>query len=65
MVPTQDLPKLAVNQPARVRIVGAGEVEGKVRRVAATVEPNSQLGQVFVGLTTNRKLFVNSLAAAP
>src|ERR1700722_17445126 len=44
MVPTQDLPKLAVNQTARIRVVGAGEVEGKVRRVASTVEPNSQLG---------------------
>jgi HlyD family secretion protein len=64
MVPTQDLPKLAANQTARIRVVGAGEVEGKVRRVASTVEPNSQLGQVFVGVTTNRKLFVNSSGRA-
>jgi HlyD family secretion protein len=64
MVPTQDLPKLAINQPARIRVVGAGEVEGKVRRVASTVEPNSQLGQVFIGVTTNRKLFVNSSGRA-
>lgn len=64
MVPTQDLPKLAVNQPARIRLIGAGEVEGKVRRVAPTVEPNSQLGQVFVGITTNRKLLVNSSGRA-
>jgi RND family efflux transporter MFP subunit len=64
MVPTQDLSKLAVNQPARIRIIGAGEVEGKVRRVSSTVEPNSQLGQVFVNVTTNRKLFVNSSGRA-
>src|SRR5581483_1902862 len=64
LVPTQDLAKLAVNQPARIKIVGAGEVEGKVRRVSATVEPNSQLGQVFVSITTNRKLFVNSSGRA-
>ncbi len=64
MVPTQDLPKLAVNQTARIRIVGAGEVDGKVRRVSTTVEPNSQLGQVFVSITTNRKLFVNSSGRA-
>jgi HlyD family secretion protein len=64
MVPTQDLPKLAVNQPARIRIIGVGEVEGKVRRVSSTVEPNSQLGQVFVGITTNRRLFVNSSGRA-
>jgi HlyD family secretion protein len=64
MVPTESLPKVAVNQSARVRIVGGGEVEGKVRRVAATVEPNTQLGQVFVGVTTNRKLFVNASGRA-
>jgi HlyD family secretion protein len=64
MVPIENLPKVAVNQPARVKIVGGGEVEGKVRRVAATVEPNTQLGQVFVGITTNRKLFVNSSGRA-
>ncbi len=64
MVPTEDLPKLAVNQPAKIRIVGAGEVEGKVRRVASTIEPNTQLGQVFIGVTTNRRLFVNSSGRA-
>ena len=64
MVPTQYLSRIAVNQSARVAIVGAGEVDGKVRRVSATVEPNSQLGQVFVGLTTNRRLFVNSSGRA-
>jgi multidrug efflux pump subunit AcrA (membrane-fusion protein) len=63
-VPTKDLPKLSVNQPARIRIVGAGEVDGKVRRVSSTVEPNSQLGQVFVSVTTNRKLLVNSSGRA-
>ncbi len=64
MVPTQDLPKLAINQPARIKIVGVGEVDGKVRRISSTVEPNSQLGQVFVSITTNRKLFVNSSGRA-
>ena len=64
LVPTQYLGKLAVNQTARIRIVGAGEVEGKVRRVSATVEPNSQLGQVFIAITTNRKLLVNSSGRA-
>jgi HlyD family secretion protein len=64
MVPTEDLPKVAVNQPARIKIVGAGDVEGKVRRVSATVEPNRQLGQVFVGITTNRRLFANASGRA-
>jgi len=63
-VPTEYLSKLAVNQTARVKIIGVGEVDGKVRRVAPTVEPNRQLGQVFVSLTTNRRLLVNSSGRA-
>jgi multidrug efflux pump subunit AcrA (membrane-fusion protein) len=64
MVPTRDISKLAVNQTARIRIIGAGDVDGKVRRLAPTIEPNSQLGQVFVGITTNRRLLVNSSGRA-
>jgi HlyD family secretion protein len=64
MVPTENIAKLAVNQAARIKIIGAGEVDGRVRRVAPTVEPNSQLGQVFIGLTTNRRLLVNSSGRA-
>ena len=64
MVPVRDLPKLAVNQAARVKIIGAGEVDGRVRRVASTVEPNSQLGQVFITLTSTRRLLVNSSGRA-
>src|SRR3954469_6085751 len=64
LVPTQDVTKLAVNQPANMRIIGAGDVEGRVRRVAPTVEPNSQLGQVYIAVTTNRRLLVNSFGWA-
>ena len=64
MVPTRDIAKIQVNQAARIKILGAGEVDGKVRRLAPTVEPNSQLGQVFLGITTNRKLLVNSSGRA-
>jgi hypothetical protein len=58
LVPTRDISKLAANQTAKIKIAGA-EVEGRVRRVATTVDPNSQLGQVFIGVTTNRRLLVN------
>src|SRR5262245_34161548 len=54
MVPVKDLGKLQVNQQARVKISGAGEVDARVRRVAPTVEPNSQLGQVIIGITPQR-----------
>ena len=63
-VPTRDLPRLKADQGAKVRIIGVGELDGKVRRVAATVEPNSQLGQVFVTITSTRRLMANSYARA-
>ncbi|MGJ4888451.1 efflux RND transporter periplasmic adaptor subunit [Bradyrhizobium sp. HKCCYLRH3099] len=64
LVPSAQLSKLAVNQTARIRIVGAGEVQGKIRRVAPTVEPNSQLGQAFIGITGNARLLVNAFGRA-
>src|SRR6266700_3108655 len=64
LVPSADIAKLAVNQQATVTIVGANTIDGKVRRVAPTIEPNSQLGQVFVGLTSNQRLLVNASGRA-
>lgn len=64
LVPTSDVQKLAVNQPATVRIVGAGDIEGKVRRIGPTVEPNIQQGMVFVGITTPRRLLINASGRA-
>jgi HlyD family secretion protein len=64
LVPTSDIAKLAVNQTAAIHIIGAGDVQGIVRRVGPTVEPNSQLGQVFIGITSNRRLLVNSSGRA-
>jgi HlyD family secretion protein len=64
LVPTEDISKLALNQPAAIKIIGAGDIDGKIRRVAPTVEPNSQLGQVFIGITSNRRLAVNSSGRA-
>jgi HlyD family secretion protein len=64
LVPTRDIAKLAVNQPARIKVIGVGEVDGKVRRLSTTVQPDSQLGQAFIGITTNRRLLVNSSGRA-
>jgi HlyD family secretion protein len=64
MVPVKDLGKLQVGQQARVKVTGGGEVDGRVRRVAPTVEPNSQLGQVVVGITPARRFLVNSSGRA-
>ena len=64
MVPVKDIGRLQVGQQARVKVSGAGEVDGRVRRVAPTVEPNSQLGQVFVAITPTRRFRVNSAGRA-
>ena len=63
-VPTEDIPKLAPNQSAQIKIVGAGDMTGIVRRVAPTVEPNSQLGQVFIGVDSTQHLLVNASGRA-
>ena len=64
MVPVKDIGRLQVGQQARIKVSGAGEVDGRVRRVAPTVEPNSQLGQVFIGITPTRRFLVNSSGRA-
>jgi len=64
LVPTRDIAKLAVNQTARIKIIGVGEVDGKVRRLSPTVQPDSQLAQAYIGITTNRRLLVNSSGRA-
>jgi HlyD family secretion protein len=65
LVPVVDLGKLAVNQQASIRVIGiAGDIDAKVRRVAPTTEPNVQLGQAFIGITTNRRLPINASGRA-
>ncbi|QUS42226.1 HlyD family efflux transporter periplasmic adaptor subunit [Tardiphaga alba] len=63
-VPTRDLPKLKANQTVKIKVIGTGELDAKVRRVASSVEPNSQLGQVVVSLNAARRLMTNSYARA-
>jgi multidrug efflux pump subunit AcrA (membrane-fusion protein) len=64
LVPVRDIGKLKVDQAARIKIIGAGEVDGRVRRIGSTVEPNVQLGQVTISLTSNERLLVNSSGRA-
>jgi HlyD family secretion protein len=64
LVPTRDLPKLKVNQTARIKVIGAGELDGKVTRVSPTVQPDSQLGRVTIAVTSSQRLLVNSSARA-
>lgn len=63
-VSTRDLAKLKVDQPATIRISGIDDLQGKVRQIGATVDPNSQLGMAFVAVTTKRPLLVNASGRA-
>ena len=64
LVPTSDVRKLAVDQQATVRLAGAGDIDGKVRRIGPTVEPNIQQGMVYIGISTPRRLLLNSSGRA-
>ncbi|UWU77333.1 HlyD family efflux transporter periplasmic adaptor subunit [Bradyrhizobium huanghuaihaiense] len=64
LVATTDMRKLAVNQPATVRIAGAGDLEGKVRRIGPTVEPNIQQGMVYIGISSQKRLLLNASGRA-
>jgi RND family efflux transporter MFP subunit len=64
LVPVADIARLAVNQPAAVRVIGSGDVDGKIRRIGPTVQPEVQQGQVFIGINTNRRLLVNAAGRA-
>jgi multidrug efflux pump subunit AcrA (membrane-fusion protein) len=63
-VSTRDLAKLKVDQPATIRISGTDDLQGKVRQIGATVDPNTQLGMAFVAITTKRPLLVNASGRA-
>jgi multidrug efflux pump subunit AcrA (membrane-fusion protein) len=67
LVSTADMARLAVNQPSSIAVVGTGNVDGSVRRIAPTVEPSIQQGQVYIGITRNntgRRVFVNAAGRA-
>src|SRR6266567_522677 len=64
LVATNDVRKLAINQPATVRIAGIGDIDGKVRRIGPTVEPNIQQGMVYIGISSQRRLLLNASGRA-
>ena len=64
LVATNDVRKLAVNQPVTVRIAGAGDIDGKVRRIGPTVEPNIQQGMVYIGISSQKRLLINASGRA-
>ncbi|WP_257178813.1 MULTISPECIES: efflux RND transporter periplasmic adaptor subunit [Bradyrhizobium] len=64
LVATSDVRKLAVNQPATVRIAGSGDIDGKVRRIGPTIEPNIQQGMVYIGISSQKRLLLKASGRA-
>jgi multidrug efflux pump subunit AcrA (membrane-fusion protein) len=64
-VPGKDIPALAKDQVATVRVVGAPSVQGRVSSVSSTVDPITQVGQVRIRIITQRpRLLVNASGRA-
>jgi len=63
-VPARNLAKLKVGQAATIKVIGAEDMEGTVRQIGATIDPNVQLGQAFIAVTSHRPLLVNAAGRA-
>jgi HlyD family secretion protein len=63
-VPAKDAARLAINQPAKVKVPGIDEIPGKVTSISTTVDPNTQLGKVHVAPAHNPLLRVGAFAQA-
>jgi HlyD family secretion protein len=62
--PVKTLAALAVDQPARIEIIGTSELPGKVRLVSTTINPTTQLGQVRIFVGSNSRLRVGAFGRA-
>jgi HlyD family secretion protein len=62
--PIKSLASLAPDQTATVEILGLGELPGKVRLASATVNPNTQLGQVRLAVGADPRLRTGAFGRA-
>jgi multidrug efflux pump subunit AcrA (membrane-fusion protein) len=62
--PVQSLAGLAAKQPAKVEIVGIGELPGEVRLISTAVNPTTQLGQVRLSIGIDPRLRVGAFGRA-
>jgi multidrug efflux pump subunit AcrA (membrane-fusion protein) len=62
--PVKTLSRLAVDQTAKIEIVGVGELNGKVRHVSTAINPMTQLGQVRIFVGNDSRLRVGAFGRA-
>jgi HlyD family secretion protein len=62
--PVKTLASLAVDQSAKVEIVGVGELSGKVRLFSGAINPTTQLGQVRIFVSSDARLRAGAFGRA-
>jgi HlyD family secretion protein len=60
----KSLASIAPNQPAKIEIIGVGELSGKVRMASKAISPTTQLGQVRVFVGSDPRLRVGAFGRA-
>jgi HlyD family secretion protein len=62
--PVKTIASVAVDQSAKIEIVGVGEMPGKVRLVSTAINPTTQLGQVRLFVGSDPRLRVGAFGRA-
>src|SRR4051812_14428598 len=62
--PVKTLASVASDQPAKIAILGVGDLSGKVRTFSVAINPSTRLGQFFVFIGSNQKLRVGPFGRA-
>jgi HlyD family secretion protein len=60
----KSLASIAPDQPAKIGIIGVGELSGKVRMASKSISPTTQLGQVRVFVGSDPRLRVGAFGRA-
>jgi HlyD family secretion protein len=63
-IPTKYLSKLSPGLPAKVKVVGVGELPGQVEFITKTVDPSTQLGEVRLSISFDERLKTGMLGRA-
>jgi HlyD family secretion protein len=62
--PAKNLASIALNQPAKIEIVGVGELSGMVRLVSTVINATTQLAQVRIFIGSDPRLRVGAFGRA-
>jgi multidrug efflux pump subunit AcrA (membrane-fusion protein) len=63
-ITTRNLPDLVSGLPAKIRVVGVGELPGRVRFVSKMVDSTTQLGEVSITINPEERLKIGTFGRA-